>query len=216
MFSKYFRNIFIIINIKIMFHLKSSSAGFFIIGLALMITSCSPSTTYRTTGKYSSAEKRNRTSSKTKENKSYSHSTKKSKSTDSNSNIETIRFDIVESAKKYQGINYKPGGKLPETGFDCSGFTGFVFTKNGIPISGPSDKLAKMGRQKSKSDLKAGDLVFFGHKEKISHVAIVSNNSSDQLEVVHATTSSGVKIDEISHSEYWQSRFLFGVDIISR
>jgi len=60
-----------------------------------------------------------------------------------------------------------------------------------------------------------GDLVFFGDENRISHVAIVAETSDNHIQVVHATTSAGVKMDEITSSEYWSSRFLFGKDIIS-
>ncbi len=185
--------------------------------LTMMITSCSPSTTSRT-GKYSSANKRAKTKNSTKENRPYTyHKTKKSETKSSEkSSSSSLREDIVNNALKYEGIKYRSGGKTPDTGFDCSGFTGYIFTQNGIPLSGPSHKLAELGKQKSKKELMPGDLVFFGNEERISHVAIVSDASGDEIKVVHATTSAGVKIDEITGSEYWTSRFLFGRDVISK
>jgi cell wall-associated NlpC family hydrolase len=75
--------------------------------------------------------------------------------------------------------------------------------------------LAKKGRNKSKEDLGPGDLVFFGDSDRISHVAIVASHNGDSLTVIHATTSAGVKVDNINGSAYWESRFLFGRDILS-
>jgi cell wall-associated NlpC family hydrolase len=126
----------------------------------------------------------------------------------------STRKKIIDTAYSYIGANYRSGGKNPDTGFDCSGFTSFVFRKNGIDISGPSHDLAKLGKSKNKNELAPGDLVFFGSSERISHVAIVSSVNSNSLEVIHSTTSAGVKKDNILHSEYWESRFLFGRDII--
>jgi cell wall-associated NlpC family hydrolase len=122
---------------------------------------------------------------------------------------------IINDALAFIGTRYLPGGRKPETGFDCSGFTSFVFTKNNIPLQGPSDKQATLGKQKAKDELAPGDLVFFGSKQRISHVAIVVRNGTETLEVVHATTSAGVKKDEVNLSKYWNQRFLFGMDIIS-
>lgn len=183
----------------------------------LMITSCSPSTSSRTS-KYSSANKRAKSKNNTKENRPYTyHKTKKSETkSGEKSSSSSLREEIVNNALKYEGTKYRSGGKTPDTGFDCSGFTGFIFTQNGIPLSGPSHKLAELGKQKSKKELIPGDLVFFGNEERISHVAIVSDASGDEIKVVHATTSAGVKIDEITSSEYWTSRFLFGRDVISK
>ncbi|MBK8079854.1 MAG: C40 family peptidase [Saprospiraceae bacterium] len=67
---------------------------------------------------------------------------------------------MIDTASSYIGSNYQSGGKNPDTGFDCSGFTSFVFRKNGIDISGPSHDLAKLGKSKNKNELAPGDLVF--------------------------------------------------------
>ncbi|HMR88464.1 MAG TPA: C40 family peptidase [Saprospiraceae bacterium] len=200
-----------------MFINRNITFGLFLCLFGLLITSCSPSTTTKRSSKYSSAEKREKSAKqKTSEDKKYVYHTKSASTVKkSESNLMT-RDEIVLSAMKYTGRDYKPGGKTPETGFDCSGFTSYVFNLNGIPISGSSDQQAKLGKQKSKNNLLPGDLVFFGNEDRISHVAIVASNKPDELEIVHSTTSAGVKIDNISNSEYWNSRFLFGVDVISK
>jgi probable lipoprotein NlpC len=150
-----------------------------------------------------------RQTDKATENKTYTHDK------NAGNNGASTRNAIINDAMAYVGVRYLPGGKKPETGFDCSGFTSFVFNRNNIPLHGPSDKQANLGTQKTKKDLVPGDLVFFGDKHRISHVAIVVRNDIEKLEVVHATTSAGVKKDEINLSKYWNQRFLFGSDIIS-
>lgn len=184
-----------------------------IIGLA----SCSHQSSSRTS-KYSSAKKRSQQRHTTKENDSYTYKNnkKESKASGTSANVSLIRKEIVNSATQLTGTNYRAGGKSPETGFDCSGFTGYIFTQNGYKISGPSHQLATLGKPKSQKELMPGDLIFFGNADRISHVAIVSDHTDDQLKVVHATTSAGVKEDEISKSEYWQTRFLFGRDLLSK
>jgi len=62
--------------------------------------------------------------------------------------------------------------------------------------------------------LKEGDLVFFGSKRKVSHVAIVASVEKNKIEVIHSTSSRGVVIDNISNSDYWQKRYLFGRDVL--
>ncbi len=188
-----------------------------LMGLGLLMTSCSSSNHTRT-GRYSSADKRERGDSKPAEEKQYTyHPSKKEISKESIPlKVSELRKDIINTALNYQGTSYRSGGKSPSTGFDCSGFTRFIFAENGISISGSSDKIAQMGKLKSREDLLPGDLVFFGNSERISHVAIVSDNRHDNLEVVHATTSSGVKVDTITGYNYWESRYLFGKDIITK
>ncbi len=185
--------------------------------LGLMVTSCSPSSSSRTS-KYSAANKRAKSHHHTKENRTYTANKKKAneiKNT-AKANISSLRQSIVSSALQYQGTNYRSGGKSPDVGFDCSGFTSFIFSQNGIPISGPSHQIAEMGKEKSKSQLMPGDLIFFGNSERISHVGIVSETNGDEIKIVHATTSAGVKVDNISNSEYWTTRYLFAKDVIGK
>ena len=181
------------------------------------LASCSHPSTSRTS-KYSSAKKRSTQRHTSKEEATYTYKNHKneSKASGSSANVSLIRKEIVNSATQLTGTNYRSGGKSPETGFDCSGFTGYIFTQNGISISGPSHQLATLGKAKSQDELQPGDLVFFGNEDRISHVAIVADHNDNQLKVVHATTSAGVKVDEISKSEYWQTRFLFGRDLLSK
>ncbi|MBK8053142.1 MAG: C40 family peptidase [Saprospiraceae bacterium] len=192
---------------------------FFVVGIciALMMASCSTSNTYRS-GKYSSAGKREKSDSKKSSEKAYTYEKKpgENKKEDKSQDVSGIRLDIINTALSYIGTTYRSGGKSPESGFDCSGFTGYVFSQNGIPLAGSSDNLARLGKEKNRDDLAPGDLVFFGNEQRISHVAIVSENLDKKLKVVHATTSAGVKTDVITDYAYWESRFLFGKDILSK
>ncbi len=185
--------------------------------LSFFITSCSTSDHIRK-GRYSSVDKRDKTNANNAEEKKYTDFKTKKDLKNENASLPTssLRKNIVNTAIAFQGTSYKSGGKSPEMGFDCSGFTRFIFGENGITLTGSSDKIAQMGKQKSREDLLPGDLVFFGNAERISHVAIVADNRQDKLEVIHATTSAGVKIDIISGYDYWERRFLFGKDIISK
>ncbi len=184
--------------------------------VTLLIASCNTSNHTRS-GKYSSSNKRQAKTYVSKERKTTKKPEAKVNNTKQTSYpAEDLRASIVGYALQFKGTKYRYGGKSPETGFDCSGFTGYVFSQHGIPVSGPSNQLAQLGRPKSMNQLMPGDLVFFGDKSKISHVGIVANRSSNQIQVVHATTSAGVKVDEILGSEYWTTRFLYGRDLITK
>ncbi len=186
--------------------------------ISAMIASCN-TTTRTKSGKYSSSNKRQAKIYVSKEKKNTKNNTTKTvvkKQSETSVEISGLRQSIVAYALQYKGTKYRYGGKSPDTGFDCSGFTGFVFTKNGIPVSGPSHDIAKMGKPKSIDQLMPGDVVFFGDKQKISHVGIVAKSLPNQIQIVHATTSVGVKVDDILGSEYWTKRFLYGRDLISQ
>lgn len=125
------------------------------------------------------------------------------------------RDEIVNTAQKYLGIPYKYAGKTPQEGFDCSGFANFIYTQNGFRTAGPSHELAMMGVYKPREDLESGDLIFFGRENRISHVGIVVSNREQGLVFIHSSSSSGIKTDEVNGSEYWNSRYLFGRDLLS-
>ncbi len=176
---------------------------FFILILAMC--SCSSSRQYSYSSAKKSRSERNKTPrSKTKHKKTYHYSSNNSK-----------RTKIVSTAKKYIGKSYVYGGKKPSTGFDCSGFTAHVYKNNGVDISGPSHQQAKKGKRKSMRELELGDLVFFGKNNKVSHVAIVADVERNKIKVIHSTSSRGVVIDDISSSDYWKKRYLFGRDVLN-
>ena len=79
--------------------------------------------------------------------------------------------EIVNIARQYLGIPYKYGGDDP-SGFDCSGFTSYVFGKAGISI--PRTASAQQDAAKAVSDPQPGDLVFFG--SPAWHVGIYTGN----------------------------------------
>ncbi|HEY7722613.1 MAG TPA: C40 family peptidase [Pedococcus sp.] len=79
---------------------------------------------------------------------------------------------ILGIAAQYEGIMYSYGGTSPETGFDCSGYTQYVFRQVGISLP----RTAEEQRQAVTpvSDPQPGDLVFFG--APASHVGIYAGN----------------------------------------
>lgn len=124
-----------------------------------------------------------------------------------------VRHQVLETAEQYLGTPYKYGGKTPG-GFDCSGFTSYVMAKNGIALSPTSSLQAKQGKKVSSTHAKKGDLVFFEHGGKINHVGIVKEAHKNKLYVIHSTTSSGVRIDEVLHNPYWANRIIFAISVL--
>ena len=105
---------------------------------------------------------------------------------------------IVATAKKYLGYKYTYGGSSPSTGFDCSGFTSYVFKQYGISLNRTAAAQYSNGVAVSRANLQPGDLVMFG-KSGINHVAIYIGGG----QIIHASTpSTGVRIDSLSTGYY--------------
>ena len=76
---------------------------------------------------------------------------------------------VVGFARHLLGVRYSYGGSSPESGFDCSGFTRFVFGHFGIDLPHYSGAQFGLGRGVARDALKPGDLVFF---DGLGHVGI--------------------------------------------
>ena len=103
------------------------------------------------------------------------------------------------------GFKYRYGGNSVETGIDCSGFTRYVLNYFDIKTGRSADAQFEAGVKIPVTSAKAGDLVFFGYKKGISHVAMVVSNDEKGLIVVHSTTSRGIVKENITESDYWKN-----------
>lgn len=120
--------------------------------------------------------------------------------------------DMIAYAKKFIGIRYVRGGKSPK-GFDCSGFTSYVFRQFGYELSASSSAQYGQGEKISRDEVSAGDLLFFTGRNsrsgRVGHVAIAIDNNPETGEItfIHAAISGGIRIDRIS-APYYASRFI--------
>ncbi|MDE2126003.1 MAG: C40 family peptidase [Armatimonadetes bacterium] len=111
---------------------------------------------------------------------------------------------IVKTAFAYRGTPYVYGGS-GRGGFDCSGFTRYVFAKHGVSLPHSARAQFQLGTKVSYRSLKAGDLVFFHTVTPgISHVGVYVGNGR----FVHASSrrSGGVREDSLS-SGYYRTAF---------
>lgn len=107
------------------------------------------------------------------------------------------RQDVVDYALQFVGNRYVYGGLDPNTGVDCSGFTRYVMQHAaGISLSHSSRAQSGEGRVISYSEIKPGDLIFYGGTGYINHVALYIGNG----QVVHASTErTGIKISNANY-----------------
>ncbi|HVV60059.1 MAG TPA: C40 family peptidase [Gaiellaceae bacterium] len=99
---------------------------------------------------------------------------------------------VVWFARKLTGIRYTYGGTSPSTGFDCSGFTRFVYAHFGISLPHYSAAQFSLGRRVSMAGLRPGDLLFF---DGLGHVGLYVGGGR----FIHAPhTGTRVQIDPLS------------------
>lgn len=109
--------------------------------------------------------------------------------------------EIINTAKSFLGTPYLWGGTSP-SGFDCSGFTQYVLAQNGKSIPRTSQEQFASGQAVDKSQLQAGDLVFYGNGEA-THVGIYEGNNK----IIHSPHTGDV-VKESDFSTYWTSAYL--------
>lgn len=111
-------------------------------------------------------------------------------------------------AEQYIGTRYRYGGNNPREGFDCSGFTCFVFNEFGVQLPRVSADISREGRYVGKNELQKGDLVFFatGSGRRINHLGIIIETRPEVL-MIHSSSSNGIRIDDIN-SEYYRKRYV--------
>jgi cell wall-associated NlpC family hydrolase len=113
-------------------------------------------------------------------------------------------YALVGTALSLRGTPYRNGGSDPK-GFDCSGFTQFVFGQHGVALPRGVGEQFRAGSAVGASDIEAGDLLFFATTDPgASHVAIAIGGD----EFVHAPSSTGVVRVEHLGASYWTQRYI--------
>ena len=113
--------------------------------------------------------------------------------------------EMLMYALSLVGVNYKYGGKSPETGLDCSGFVSHVYQQAaGLILPHNARAISMFGQKIAISELQPGDLVFFNTmRHTYSHVGIYLGENK----FVHASvTGRGVEVVNMKEN-YWVKRF---------
>lgn len=123
------------------------------------------------------------------------------------------RRHLVERARTQQGTPYRYGGSSPG-GFDCSGFTRWVFAGHGADLPRTSAQQFALGdnpanrRIVQRRNLKLGDLVFHHYSDSyVGHVGIYVGQGN----FISATSSEGIQIRSLYDPYYWGERWVGGV-----
>lgn len=134
--------------------------------------------------------------------------------------IESVAMikDLLAEAKTHTGKRYRYGGKGPD-GFDCSGFTGYVYNQFGYKLDASSRGQYSEGVAVESGNLRPGDLVFFkGRSVKggVGHVGIVvtADNEKHTFSFIHAAIGGGIEIQK-STAPYYQQRYVGARRIIT-
>lgn len=122
--------------------------------------------------------------------------------TDTASQGNATGSEIVAYAKKYLGYKYVYGGATP-SGFDCSGFTSYVYKHFGYSLNRTSSAQASNGKAVSKSNLQVGDIICFARSsgsKTIGHVGIYIGGG----QFIHAANSrKGVIISNVDGAGFY-------------
>ena len=112
---------------------------------------------------------------------------------------------LISDALGLVGLRYRRGGTDAETGFDCSGFVGYLFKERlGLELPRTSRDISRTGEAVEKSELEPGDLVFFNTMRRaFSHVGIYLGNN----QFVHSPRSGrSVRVEDMT-DRYWSKRY---------
>jgi len=128
---------------------------------------------------------------------------------DRNYQLPELADSVLELGFKLVGTPYRYGGSSTRTGFDCSGFVGFLFRKEaGIELPRSTREMINLDAPKvARSDLEPGDVVFFNNRGRgrVTHAGIYIGNDR----FIHSASrrSGGVRVDSLD-SAYWRTSFM--------
>ena len=129
---------------------------------------------------------------------------------------ESKEDEIIETAENFLGVKYVWAANGPSA-FDCSGFTKYVFKKNGISLPRHSSRQAMIGKKITFSELQKGDLVFFDttkeFKHRVNHVGIYIGNH----QFIHASSGGKkVMISSFNKKKFYKNKFLYARRVINQ
>ncbi|HKX54103.1 MAG TPA: NlpC/P60 family protein [Nitrosospira sp.] len=117
-------------------------------------------------------------------------------------NISLVKKMLYEQYNQWKHTRYRIGG-MSKNGIDCSGFIQLTFkTKLGVILPRSTEFQVQLGESVSKSELRAGDLVFFKTGWGSRHVGVYIEGGR----FLHASSTYGVTISGLNEG-YWKSAY---------
>jgi cell wall-associated NlpC family hydrolase len=116
---------------------------------------------------------------------------------------DAVRLQAANTAARMVGVPYRYGGRGPE-GFDCSGLVHYAYQQAGIAVPRTSGAQLSASTPIDFPDAGPGDLLFFRHRGKVSHVAIYLGN--DQF--VHAPSTGKTVTVADMHNPYYREQLI--------
>jgi len=106
---------------------------------------------------------------------------------------------LLDTAYGYQGTRYRWGG-MSRSGFDCSGFVGYVYSQHGVRLPRTSIEMSGVGQAVDRDSLKQGDLLFFKTRRgtRVNHVGIYVGGGK----FIHASSSAGRVLQDSLNGYY--------------
>ena len=123
--------------------------------------------------------------------------------------LPVLADSILERGKSLIGTRYRFGGSSTKSGFDCSGFIGYLFREEaGMSLPRSSREMINIDAPLVKrNDLEPGDLLFFSTagRGRVSHAAIYLGDN----QFIHSSSrrSGGVRVDSLDDT-YWSKTFI--------
>ena len=120
--------------------------------------------------------------------------------------VMSLGEDVVDIAQQNLGVRYKSGGASPKSGFDCSGFVYWVFSKYGVSVPRDTVRQSRAGKEVARNDLLPGDILIFriANTPNGRHSAIYIGDDK----FIHSPSAgSRVRIENLS-AAYWARHYL--------
>ena len=129
----------------------------------------------------------------------------------SHESFKAQRAHVEDRARSQIGTRYSYGGTSPRTGFDCSGFTRWLYSEHGASLPHSSSDQFALGRRDGykriwkRSSLEVGDLVFHRTTSaRVGHAGVYIGGGR----FISSTSSGGVRIRSIYDPYYWGPRWV--------
>ncbi len=123
--------------------------------------------------------------------------------------LPSLADTVLERGFELVGTPYRYGGSSTKTGFDCSGFIGYLFREEaGISLPRSTREMIKLDAPLvARNELEPGDIIFFNNRGRgrVSHAGIYIGDN----QFIHSASrrSGGVQVDSLT-DRYWRASYI--------